>query len=76
MSTPTLVNSPPTKRRGALSSKHTAEYLDVTVQTLATWRNRGEGPPYAKLGTKIVYRIDDLDRYLADNLVDRGGDRR
>jgi len=49
-----------------------AEYIGVARQTLANWRVRGDGPPYAKLGKsgmKIVYRVVDLDRYLSDRLV-------
>lgn len=31
---------------------------------LAKQRSRGEGPPYLKLGKRIVYRGRDLNRYL------------
>ena len=31
---------------------------------LAKQRSRGEGPPYLKLGKRIVYRGSDLNRYL------------
>jgi hypothetical protein len=49
-----------------------AEYIGVARQTLANWRVRGDGPPYAKLGKsgmKIVYRVIDLDQYLADHVT-------
>ena len=49
-----------------------AEYIGVARQTLANWRVRGDGPPYAKLGKsgmKVVYRVVDLDQYLADRVT-------
>lgn len=55
--------------RAALSSIEAAEYLGLSVATLRTWRCRGKGPNYVKLGRSVVYRIVDLDAYLADNLV-------
>lgn len=55
-----------TLRRGALSAPKAAEYLDTTVGTLAKWRHQGEGPPFLKLGRKVVYRVETLDAYLRD----------
>lgn len=53
-------------RRGALSPKNAADYLDTTVGSLAQWRHRGEGPPFLRIGRKVVYRVDSLDSYLRD----------
>lgn len=42
-----------------------AEYLGLSVSTLAKMRVRGDGPTYAKAGARIVlYDRDDLDRWL------------
>lgn len=60
-----MTNSP----RGALSSFEAAEYLGLSVATLRTWRCRGKGPSYVKLGRSVVYRIVDLEAYLEDNLI-------
>jgi len=57
---------------GGLQSPAAAAYLGVARQTLANWRVRGEGPPYARLGksgARIVYRISDLDLFLAERMV-------
>lgn len=63
--------------RGALSTRGAAEYLDTTVGTLATWRCHGEGPPYVKLGRKVVYRLEALDAYLRERETPTtGGGRR
>ncbi len=31
--------------------------------TLANWRTRGEGPPYVKIGSRVLYPIEKLDAW-------------
>lgn len=57
---------PNSERRGALSAPAAAEYLDTTVATPAKGYCHGEGPPYVKLGRKIVCRLEKLDAYLSE----------
>lgn len=61
-------------RTTALSTLDAAEYVGVARATLKKWRTIGDGPPYVRAGSKIVYRIVDLDAWLEANLV--GGGRR
>jgi excisionase family DNA binding protein len=43
-----------------------AEYLGLSVWTLAQMRLRGDGPPFYRLGLRLIgYRRDDLDQWLA-----------
>jgi predicted DNA-binding transcriptional regulator AlpA len=43
-----------------------AAYLGLSLSTLAKMRLRGDGPAYAKAGTKIVlYDIGELNTWLA-----------
>lgn len=61
---------------GGLPSVAAAAYIGVAPKTLSNWRALGEGPPYVRLGkshARIVYRITDLDRYLAERVI--GGTR-
>lgn len=51
---------------GALSPKKAAIYLDTTEGTLNQWRVRREGPPFLKIGSKVLYRVSALDKYLED----------
>ncbi|MEF2549539.1 helix-turn-helix domain-containing protein [Aurantimonas sp. C2-5-R2] len=42
-----------------------AAVLNLSKSTLAKMRMRGDGPPFAKLGGKIVvYRLADLDAWI------------
>ena len=37
---------------------------------LAQWRHKGMGPPFYKLGRKIIYRGADLNAWAEANRVD------
>lgn len=39
----------------------------VSAATLATWRSRGNGPPYVKVGGKVLYRVTDVESWEAKN---------
>ena len=50
-----------------LRPKEAAEYLGLAPSTLAKMRLRGDGPPYAKLGKRVVvYETCDLERWVAE----------
>lgn len=43
----------------------TAEFLAVTTETLANWRERGTGPRFVQLaGHAIRYRPSDIEKWL------------
>ncbi|HDZ73351.1 MAG TPA: DNA-binding protein [Aurantimonas coralicida] len=45
--------------------REAAAVLNLSTSTLAKMRVRGDGPPFAKLGGKIVvYRLADLDAWI------------
>lgn len=48
-----------------------ALYPDLLSKpTLQRWRTEGIGPPYVKVGPRRVgYRIEDVDRWLAERVV-------
>ena len=57
------------KRR--LSEKEAAHYLGtVSPRTLQDWRITGQGPAYAKLGTRVAYDVADLDAFVAARRVE------
>lgn len=48
-------------RFGLLRSSEAAEYLGLAPATLAKMRMRGDGPPFVKVGHRLVaYREADL----------------
>ena len=32
----------------------------ITERTLANWRSRGDGPPFTKIGGKVLYALGDV----------------
>ena len=61
-----------TPRRG-LSEAEAADYIGISRSSLRQGRMDGKRekrmppPPFARLGRKIVYLIDDLDTWLESN---------
>jgi hypothetical protein len=47
-----------------------AAYLGLAPQTLRNMRFYGRGPAYCKMGRRIVYRMADLEKYLAERRID------
>ena len=39
----------------------------VSAATLATWRSRGCGPPFVKIGGKVLYRVTDIETWENKN---------
>ena len=52
-----------------VDSHGAAQFLCVAEQTIANWRLRGGGPPFSKIGAKILYDIADLVRFVAERKV-------
>jgi excisionase family DNA binding protein len=41
-----------------------ADYLEIPIATLYSWRTKGEGPPAIKVGRHLRYRASDVERWL------------
>jgi hypothetical protein len=40
----------------------------ISPRTLERWRWLKEGPPYLKVGGRVVYRLEDVENYEASQL--------
>ena len=40
-----------------------AARLNISPRTLERWRWTGEGPRFMKVGGRVVYRLEDVERY-------------
>lgn len=50
-----------------LNINEAARYLRVTPLTLRNWRQRGEGPPWIRLGPRMIrYPVPSLSAYLVE----------
>jgi predicted site-specific integrase-resolvase len=50
-----------------LNERELSKRICVSMITLQQWRHRGEGPPFYKLGRRVVYRWDSVQRWLEAN---------
>ena len=49
-----------------LPAHEAAEHIGIAPQTLAKLRWSGESPPYHKIGRKVVYDRDELEKWLKE----------
>ena len=63
------------QRSKVLNTREAAVYLELigtpfTAGTLEVWRSEGRGPRYRKVGRRVFYAADDLDRFAAGQVVE------
>ena len=51
-----------------LSPRQLADYLDVPLTTLYSWRYSGDGPPGFRVGKHVRYRWTDVQEWVQDQL--------
>ena len=52
---------------GVLRTSDAASHCGSTASTFEKFRLTGAGPAYSKIGRRVVYRVEDLDAWLAVN---------
>ena len=58
-----------------LSTKAVARQFGLRHRTLEDWRLTGNGPPFLKLGRRVLYRTEDLLRFLEERVRYNTGQR-
>lgn len=58
--------TPGEKNMELLTEKETSEFLKVKSATLRTWRTRGQGPVFIKIGRSVRYRMQDLEAWITE----------
>ena len=49
-----------------ISPKEAAKRLGLSISTLLRMRERGDGPPFVRLGRSIPHGVHELDRWMAE----------
>ena len=62
-----------TNRNTPLDTNEAAAYLGCAPVTLKTWRCKGKGPAYHKMGNRVKYDIPDLDAHKRTHRVEPEG---
>lgn len=55
-----------------LSQIELAARWNISHRTLERWRTTGEGPRFIRLIGRVVYRLEDIEAYEAEQIA--GGD--
>ena len=50
-----------------LDTKQAAAYCNLHTRTLKRWRSTGAGPRFIKQGRKVLYRLSDLEAWMAEH---------
>jgi len=55
-----------------LTTRELSKKIRVAIQTITGWRcdRPPKGPPYIKLGGKVLYPVDAVDKWIASRTVD------
>lgn len=48
---------------------------NISHRTLERWRWSGEGPRYIKIGGRVAYRLEDVERFEATQLRESTADQ-
>ena len=54
-----------------LNQDELAERWNLSARTLERWRWLKKGPPFLKVGGRVVYRLEDVESYEARQLRQR-----
>jgi DNA-binding transcriptional MerR regulator len=52
--------------REYLTTQDVAEKLRTPAETVRYWRHIGTGPPSFKIGRRVLYAVEDVERFIAD----------
>lgn len=52
-----------------LDTVEAARFLGAAKDTLLTWRQRGRGPRFHKIGRRVRYDVRDLEAFIAAGAV-------
>lgn len=56
-----------------LTQDQLADRWQISPRTLERWRWVGDGPQFLKLGGRVVYRVEDVERYEVEQLRSHTG---
>jgi predicted site-specific integrase-resolvase len=49
--------------RQYLTSKEVADRWRLSDQTLANWRSAGKGPPFIRVGSRVLYPVEGIQAW-------------
>jgi predicted DNA-binding transcriptional regulator AlpA len=62
------LDPPVDSRRAYVDEQELSRLTTLSRTTLQTMRRKGGGPPFAKLGHRVVYRLADVERWIEQRM--------
>jgi excisionase family DNA binding protein len=59
-------------RERLLSPQELADYLEVPVKTIYSWRHHGKGPRGFRVGKHVRFRWGDVETWLSKLIAEEG----
>jgi len=56
---------------GLASENEMSDILQVSKQTLATWRCKKKGPPSVRLGKRVFYPVSDFNTWIGSQRAEQ-----
>jgi hypothetical protein len=63
------MNNYPDSTETTLNEKEASKIIGISVGTLRNWRSQRQGPPYYKVGRRVLYSSSDLRRFLNEHQI-------
>ena len=57
------------KLKKLLNTEEAAKYLHLAEQTLHNYRFNSKPPNYVKIGSRVLYELSELDKFIESNRV-------
>jgi hypothetical protein len=56
--------------RRYLNEQEASRYLGgLSIHTLRQWRSKGTGPDYLRVGSRIIYNVEELNNWMESHRV-------
>ena len=52
-----------------MNRQEAADFLRVSVHTLADWASQRKGPRMYKIGRRVLYKLEDLKAFVESSMI-------
>ena len=52
-----------------MNRQEAADFLRVSIHTLADWASQQKGPRMYKIGRRVLYKLEDLKAFVESSMI-------
>lgn len=57
------------EQKELLTPSQVQEVYNLNAKTLANWRHQSKGPSYYKMSNKVMYAVEEIEKWLRESIV-------